>query len=208
MDVQNIRNAQYWLARLMFTRHFDMGDWIGPANRVTSLCLAGIASALSFQSETLQPSIDNLSSEYTVYRRKLFSVLDSPNNAAIKVRALSFFGIDNSEHSFPSLDEPDTIFFYTKWPQGLQIIYTLDVDNAIAILNKDSLHHFVLSRPDLPDSFFETLAGYLGLECLIKHGPLWSQPTRHWEAADFVSRNPEAVNGFIAIAQQLLNQKA
>lgn len=203
MNRENIQKVQEVLARLMFTEHYHMGDWIGSAECGTTLCLAGIATGLSFQSRALQPSIDNLSFGYT-YRKKLFSVLHCVFHT-IKARALEFFGIDESEYSYMSPDEPDNIFFYDEWPEGLQAIYDFDVTHAIAELDQGSLYHFVLEHPELPKSFFKTLAGYLGLECLIERGPLWTQPARYWRAADFVSFYPEAVTRFISIAEELGN---
>jgi hypothetical protein len=202
MNIENIKKTQEALARLMFTQHYDMGEWIGQDDCGTTLCLAGIASALSFESNSLLPSPNNL---HNNFRKKLLPAIHHTHNR-IKHRALDFFGIDESDYPCLSPDEPDNIFFYTEWPEGLQVIYDFDVPDTIAELGKGFLYYFVLAHPDLPDSFFKTLAGYLGLECLIERGPLWTQPARHWQAADFVSYYPGAVSRFISIAEELLGK--
>jgi len=205
MHINNIREAQQSLAKLMFTRHYDMGSWIEEEEDCgTTLCLGGIACTLSLKSNALQPSPYNL--VYKGFRQKLMPAV-LLTQKEIESIALDFFGINESDYLGFSPDALDNIFFYGEWPEGLQAIYDFNVDEALYYLEEGSLYNFLL-EVWMPQSFFKTLAGYIGLECLIEHGPLWTQPTRDWQAADFVSHNPEAISRFIAIAQQLLNQKA
>jgi hypothetical protein len=214
MHVENIKRTQEALARLMFTNHYRMDCWIESNECGTTLCLGGLACSLFHSLDWLNPSVDNLqrknfrSSIKTLYGGSSLSFEDN-----VKQKALRFFGLVSSPRQLV-----DNIFYSNRWPCGLVALYAFTRSTALDNLDRydstsnddptDSrLYRFVSENYTLPRSFFSTLAGYLALQSLIDFGEEWVMATYWWCPADFVSRNPEAVNRFIAISQELLATK-
>ena len=210
MDAENIKRTQKALARLMFTNHYNMGEWIGSNECGTTLCLGGLACSLALSLDELHPSVDNL--QRKTYRSHIRTLCTGSSSTSyednVKQKALEFFGLRSSV-------DADDLFYSVRWPCGLVALYDFTRSTALNNLDRydstsnndvtDSrLYKFVLENYTLPRSFFATLAGYLALQSLIDFGEEWRLHTYWYSPADFVSRNPEAVSRFISIAQELL----